>query len=118
MFILKATSFSNEVSLFKFPGIKQLFLTFYGTLFLTMLLCFTQCKKEHTPLNITLHDKPLGTIQSYIQGKWKLQYAYGGISVMKFPARHNSYMFFSPDHIIIGNDSTGIVVDTSIIWKR
>jgi len=27
-------------------------------------------------------------------------------------------MIISPDHIIIGNDSTGVIVDSSIIWVK
>ena len=27
-------------------------------------------------------------------------------------------MILSPEHIIIGNDSTGVVVDSSIIWIK
>ena len=45
------------------------------------IVCFTSCKKkEHTPLNITLYDKPLSIIQAAIHGKWKLQYGKGGIN--------------------------------------
>ena len=90
-----------------------------------LFLCFIieitvpGCKKEkYTPTNIVLYDKPLETIQLYIQGKWKLQYAYGGLSTHKYIDRYNSYMILSSDHIIIGNDSTGIVVDTNITWVR
>ena len=86
---------------------------------LSIIFCFAQCKKEHTALNITLYDKPLGTIQSYIQGKWKLQYAKGGIcGSCVFPARNNQYTKLSTDRIVFGNDSVGVVLDTTIYWKR
>lgn len=84
-----------------------------------IIFCFAQCKKEHAALNITLYDKPLGTIQSYIQGKWKLHYAKGGIcGSCIFPARNNQYIKLSSDRIVFGNDSAGIVLDTIIYWKR
>lgn len=87
-------------------------------LLIIFLFSFAQCKKSDTGLNIILHDKPLNTIQSYIQGKWKLQYTFGGFAAMKYPATHNSYIILNPNNIIIGNDSAGVVVDTAIIWVR
>ena len=78
------------------------------------------CKKDNEELlhNITLHDKPLPVIQKYITGKWKLQYQIGGIAGSKYIDIYNSYMNLTPNHIIMGNDLYGIVVDTSIVWKR
>ena len=73
---------------------------------------------KSNPTNIILYNKPLDTIQHYIQGKWKLQYSYGGISVHKEIDTHNSYMILSPTHITMGNDLTGIVVDTTIVWVK
>lgn len=85
--------------------------------FITVIFSF-QCKKEIGPLNITLYDKPLFIIQSFIIGKWKLEYVQGGIAVMKYPARNNTYMTLKPNHITIRNDSLGIVADTTIIWEK
>lgn len=88
---------------------------------LSLLLfgCFNQCKKQDImQSNIVLYNKPLKTIQHYIQGKWKLQYSYGGFSTHKYIDTHNSYMILSPERIIMGNDSTGVVVDTTIVWVR
>ena len=48
---------------------------------ISLIYCFTQCKKEDETLsNIVLHNQPLNTIQKYIQGKWRVAYAKGGIS--------------------------------------
>jgi hypothetical protein len=91
---------------------------------LLLLLVFTSlvdCKKDNQakqPITITLWDKPLSEIQSYITGNWKLQYSYGGLSVHKVIEKNNSYMLLKPDHILIGNDPLGIVVDTSIVWVK
>ncbi len=43
-------------------------------------LFFSACKKDDSKVNITLHDKPFSTIQSYIVGKWDLKYIHGGYS--------------------------------------
>jgi len=85
-----------------------------------LIFCFTQCKNDNEELlhNVVLYNQPLSTIKKYISGKWKLQYSYGGLSVHKYIEKHNSYMILSPDHIIIGNDSTGVIVDSSIIWVK
>jgi hypothetical protein len=81
-------------------------------------LCFVRCEKEKQSANITLYDKPLPVIQYYITGKWKLEYAYGGLCAGKYIDIYNSYMILSPDHIIAGNDSFGAVVNTNIVWVR
>lgn len=83
------------------------------------IFSFGQCKKEQfNESTITLYDKPLSTIQGYIKGKWKLHYAYGGISVAKYPAKHNEYMYLEANRIVVGNDSAGVVVDTKITWRK
>lgn len=88
-------------------------------IFILIIFCFAQCKKERTPLNITLYNKPLSTIKTYVEGKWELQYAKGGIcGSCVSPARNNQYMQISTDRIVFGNDSAGIVLDTTIYWKR
>lgn len=80
------------------------------------------CKNEHEieqqNVNIILHDKPLSVIQEYITGNWKLQYQIGGIAGIKYVNKYNSYINLTPDHIIMGNDLHGVVIDTSIVWKR
>ena len=37
---------------------------------------------------------------------------------MRYPGRHNSFLILKADHIVLGNDSTGVVVNTNIIWTR
>ncbi len=88
---------------------------------LMLIICFTQCKNNDEELlhNIVLYNQPLPTIQKYIQGKWKLEYAYGGLMTHKYIDTQNSYMALSRNnHITMGNDSYGVVVDTTIVWKR
>jgi hypothetical protein len=65
-----------------------------------------------------LYDQPLNVIQSYIKGKWRLQYIYGGLLAKKHIDSYNSYLILSSDHITRGNDSTGVIVDTTIVWVR
>lgn len=85
------------------------------------LVYFNACEKDTVQIkssSITLYDKPLFFIQAYIKGKWKLQYSYGGESVMKIVDKNNSYLYLSPNHITIGNDSLGIIVNTTINWVK
>jgi hypothetical protein len=89
------------------------------------ILTFSSCRHDESEpipknntISIMLYNQPLDTIKHYTQGKWKLHYSYGGISAHKEMEKHNAYMVLNPTHIIIGNDLTGIVVDTSVVWKR
>jgi hypothetical protein len=48
-----------------------------------LLIGMSGCEKENTstePINITLYDKDSTTIQNYIQGKWEVVYATGGMT--------------------------------------
>jgi hypothetical protein len=91
----------------------------FASLFPILFIIFTCCKKDDKePINIILYNKSLKTIQHYSQGKWKLQYSLGGIIAQKNIDKNNSYMLLTPNHIILGNDSLGVVVDTSIIWEK
>jgi len=97
---------------------KQMFYTFCNTLFLTILFCFAQCKKEQTALNITLYDKTQSVIQSYIQGKWKLQYMAGGIcGTCKYDReQYNEYYEFLPNFRIVYTYQDSILIDTTYQW--
>jgi len=88
------------------------------SLFLIINFCFARCQKDRQIITLPLHDKSLPIIQSYIKGKWKLQYVYGGLIERKYADKDHSYMILTPYHIIIGNASTGVVVDTTIVWER
>lgn len=94
--------------------------TFYNSLALVVLFCFVQCKKEHTALTITLYDKPLPIIKSYIQGTWKLQYEKGGIcSTCTNHFENKNYLWqFGLDDKIKQTFDDNIFTDTTIIWKN
>ena len=88
---------------------------------LYVVLLGTGCDDDESePLlhDITLSDKPLSVIQKYITGDWKLQYQIGGIAGGKYLDEYNSYMNLTSDHIIMGNDLYGVVIDTTTVWKR
>jgi hypothetical protein len=91
-------------------------------LFILLWFCLASCEKRDTqlvhPITLTLYDKPLCVIQSCITGNWKLQYGYGGLITHKYIDTLNSYMILCPNHIILGNDTQGVVVDTNIVWVR
>lgn len=82
-----------------------------------ILFCFAQCKKEYTSLTITLYDKPLGTIQSYIQGKWQLHYGKGGICATCIQYYSNYYWTFTNNRVKKSFNGT-ITADTTISWIR
>lgn len=85
---------------------------------ITFLFCFTQCKKENIKINITLYNKPLTTIQSYIKGKWKCNYGKGGIDASNIQYYDNYYWTFSDDNKIIQSYNGIITSDTTITWIK
>lgn len=78
---------------------------------------FTQCKKDtHIPLNVTLYNKSLDSIQYYIKGKWKLNYLQGGILGPNYIKHFNSYFWnIDKDHITTYNNGQ-VDTDTNILW--
>lgn len=99
---------------------KNPFFTLCNALFLMMLFCFAQCKKEHTPISITLYDKPLSTIQSYIQGNWKLQYEKGGICsrCTNYFNNVNYFWQFNSGNKIKQTYNDTVFTDTRITWIK
>ena len=79
------------------------------------------CSKDNPIIlqsSIILHDKPLSVIEAYVNRKWKFQYARGGIAGMTIYDKYNSYMKLYPSHIILGNDSLGVYLNTPIKWIK
>jgi hypothetical protein len=79
---------------------------------------FAQCKKEQTPLTITLYDKPLSTIQSYIKGEWKLEYEKGGfcsICINRFDTANYIWQFNSSNRVKQTYNGN-VFTDISITW--
>ena len=82
------------------------------------------CHKEDVHkegLAIDLADQPLDTIRAYIQGKWELQYAKGGIANIVQYIHNDFWEFTSNDRIVksfIKNDKETIALDTTIMWYR
>ena len=77
-------------------------------------------QKKYTPLTITLYNKPLGTTQSYIQGKWKLEYEMGGIcaSCKNYFNNVNYLWQFSSGNKIKQTYNDTVFTDTTITWIR
>ena len=86
-------------------------------LLLIIFCCVIRCKKDE-PINIVLYDKPLVTIQHYIQGKWKLVYGKGGIcGSCVFPC-DNCYFEYTSDNRFISK-AFAITTDTTTVqWIR
>src|SRR6266498_155696 len=81
-----------------------------------VLFCFAQCKKEHSPLNITLYNKSLLIIQSYIQGSWKLEYGKGGICGTCIQHYQNTTWEFTQDNKVKELYNGLTLADTTINW--
>ncbi len=94
--------------------LKILFLS--GIIGITAFSCRKEKIKPQQKATITLYDKPLSVIQHYITGNWNLQYAVGGIAGFKYVDTINSYWDLTLNHIIAGNDLSGVYVDTTIVW--
>lgn len=88
---------------------------------LIIIFCMVTCKKTNEPLNIILYNKTLSTIQSSIQGKWRLQYTKGGFcSTCIFPPTDSSFLLniiLAPERVSFGN-SVRQTLDTTITWLR
>lgn len=98
---------------------KKLVFTIKFCFLFFVCLCFSNCKKSNGGLNVILYNKPLSVIQEYIQGKWMLQYAKGGFcGTCISHVKNNPYMLINSNRIIFGNDSTGVVLDTTIYWIK
>jgi len=85
-----------------------------------LIVCyfFSECKKENTQLNIQLFDKPLTTIKSNIEGKWKLYYSKGGICASCLQ-RYASYFWeFGSNDKIVEIYNQNITADTTIKWVK
>jgi hypothetical protein len=81
-----------------------------------ILLISASCKKDNGPVNISLKDKPLFTIKSSIQGRWKLEYSSGGIcGICVYPSRSNTTLEFKKDRVIWISDNL-LLADDNINW--
>ena len=87
--------------------------------FVALLLCATQCKDkdESQPLTMTLYDKPLSTIQSVVEGKWKWIYYGGQPETFMATGPSASTVNIKRGNIVI-KDRNGItLLDASYSWK-
>lgn len=97
---------------------KKSLYTFVINVSILSIFCFAQCKKEHTALTITLYNQPLKTIQSYIQGNWKLQYGKGGICAICVQHYDSSFWKFNYNNKIEVSYKGAIITDTTITWIK
>ncbi|MCL2738912.1 MAG: hypothetical protein FWE30_05645 [Bacteroidales bacterium] len=76
-------------------------------------------RQPKIPLNdiLDLYLQPLSVIQEQMQGKWKLQYVYGGIAGQISVDKNGNYMHITKERIIWG-DNTGIMMDLPIVWAK
>ncbi len=97
---------------------------FYFALFVAFLIIvLPQCKKATIPparLNIILYDKPLDTIKSYVSGKWKLEYTYGGyVANLRSNYHDKDYIWQMDNGSRIKQWYLGhLITDTTIEWYK
>jgi hypothetical protein len=72
------------------------------------------CKKESE--NITFGEQPLSVVKSYVSGRWKFIYAYGGFTGNYRYDYVNAYLEFYGDSIVQRSHDT-IAIATKIEWK-
>lgn len=91
-----------------------------STIILLLVLMGANCKKEDGSMtkNIMLYDKPLKTIQHYIQGKWKFIYGKGGFCGSCMHYCDSCFIEFTPDNKIISNIFILTTDTTTIHWVR
>lgn len=97
---------------------KKIFFNAKFYFLLITCLCFSNCKKSNNQKNITLNNKPLSVIQSYIKGKWQLEYETGGFCGCVSTPKDSFFLYtiLSPNKIIFKN-SEEITIDTTINWE-
>lgn len=88
------------------------------TLCLLILFCSIQCEKQTEHLNVTLYDKPLSVIQSYVQGRWKCHYGKGGIAANQIQHYDNYYWTFTSDNRVQQSYNGDLVTDTTVKWVK
>lgn len=71
-------------------------------------------KNESEPETVTLYDKPLQEIESYIQGKWKVYVSYGGVVGISY--HQDTYVEYTKEYYITTYPDETITVP--LIWKR
>ncbi|RYE27375.1 MAG: hypothetical protein EOP45_01400 [Sphingobacteriaceae bacterium] len=92
----------------------------YCIILIIFLGLFAQCKKDRSPTNIILYNKPLSVIQSNIQGTWKLQYVKGGFIANYIKSFHNDNVLwqFPSGKRVLENYNGQIYTDTIITWVK
>jgi len=97
--------------------------TLYFLLLVIFLFRFAQCKKEqdnqpHVGFTITLYNKPLDTIQFYLQGRWKCQYGKGGIAANMIQYYNDFYWTFLSNNRVLQSYNGQTITDTTITWIK
>jgi hypothetical protein len=82
-----------------------------------LAILLPHCKKSTPGLNITLYDKPLSVIESYINGKWNLRYLQGGLALQTIQQSDYFWEFRNGNRIKV-NVYDVTITDTVINWVR
>lgn len=82
---------------------------------IVQVLFFSYCKKGVSNNDIILNDKSIIDVQSYIQGKWKVHYYYGGmVGYLKQDRESlNEYYEFKNNDRVVYTYQNSIITDTT-----
>lgn len=82
---------------------------------IALILFFTHCKKDTPTNDIILYDKTTIVTQSYIQGKWRVHYYYGGIcgSCKQDMEMYNDYFEFKKNNGVVFTFQNMATADTA-----
>ena len=90
--------------------------------FVALLLFATQCKDkdESQPLTMTLYDKPLSTIQSVVEGKWKWIEISGLCGIVGVNSLSNTIVNITKDRVVTtgDNDALNQACTFSYHWEK
>ena len=87
------------------------------------MCCSFQCKKDNGILNINLYGNDTTIIKRYINGKWKLEYDFGGLIANQRTDYHDKNIFWEFDNSkipeTVKQTYLGVLqTDTFVIWNN
>ncbi len=96
---------------------KQIEILFVLSLTL-LIFCYAKCNKDSSSVNTTLFGKDTTTVNSYIIGKWKVHYQFGGIcgSCKNDRENLNEFYEFKPNNGIAYTFQNVLQFDTKYTW--
>ena len=95
------------------------YLKIFGSII--VLLFFFSCKKDKNKdwINVQLYDQPTQTVESYIEGRWRVHCmigGFGGLQSRDNREQFHEYYTMLPGHRVIYEYQNNVVSDTTYTW--